>query len=105
MFICHAEGGACLSCAGAALLSWEPYATVATVASCSPLPDCADFTSVITCSTKGRVTAVYAPQHEPPPAGLLLPGQLHLLCVVGAHRDTSCCCLPACMLGVRAVAS
>jgi hypothetical protein len=72
MFICHAEGAACLSCAGAALLSWEPYAAVAAVASCLPLPGCADFTaSVITCSATGRVTEVYAPQHEPPPAGSL----------------------------------
>jgi hypothetical protein len=102
--VCHAEGATCLSYAGATLLSWEPYSTVAAVKSCSPLPSCADFAGV-TCSATGRVTAVYALQHEPPPAGLLLPGQLHLLCVVEAHRDTSCCCPPACMLGIRAVAT
>jgi hypothetical protein len=104
LHVSHAEGAACLPCAGKALLSWEPYAAVAAVASCLPLPSCADFAGV-TCSNTGRVTVVYALQHEPPPAGLLLPGQLHLLCVVEAHRDTSCCCPPACMLGITAVAS
>jgi hypothetical protein len=60
----HHPGGSAevavrLPCAGAALLSWEPYSAIAGASSCLPLPRCADLLG-IACNTRGRVIEVYA---------------------------------------------
>jgi hypothetical protein len=84
LHVCHAEGAACLPCAGAALLSWEPFAAMGAVASCSPLPSCESFGQQSTndgshyrvlCTASGRVTSVCAlPTMKASASWQIIPG-------------------------------